>query len=150
MSIEDKIKLIPRELKSDGRGWFLKVITGKEDHLSPQVGEVYLVMAHPGQMRGGHYHRRTNEWFTVIQGTAVAVLIDPATGERIECRIGESNPITLFVPAGIAHVFQNPDSSQEAMLLIAYADQPYDPWDTIEFLMSESLREEDKDEQYLA
>lgn len=135
MSIEDKIRLIPRELKSDGRGWFLKVITGNEEHLSPQVGEIYLVMAHPGQMRGGHYHLRTNEWFTVIQGTAVAVIVDPVTGERLECRLDESNPVTLFVPSGIAHAFLNPEGNQNAMLLIAYADQFYDPLDTIHFVV---------------
>lgn len=135
MSIEDKIKLIPRELKSDGRGWFLKVITGNEEHLSSRVGEVYLVMAYPGQMRGGHYHRRTNEWFTVIQGTAVAVLMDPATGERLERRLDESNPITLFVPAGIAHAFRNPEGAPSAMLIVAYADQQYDLRDVVSFSM---------------
>ena len=28
MSLKDKIKVIPRRLVSDERGWFLKVITG--------------------------------------------------------------------------------------------------------------------------
>ena len=31
MMLIDKIKIIPRRLLFDDRGWFLKVITGKEE-----------------------------------------------------------------------------------------------------------------------
>lgn len=134
MSLEEKIRLIPRELKSDERGWFLKVITGHEDNLPAQTGEVYLTLAYPGQVRGNHFHLRANEWFTVIQGTAVAVVVDPTTGERLQWLLEGRDPVTLYVPAGVAHAFRNPKGAKSAMLLIAYADQPYDPGDTVPYL----------------
>lgn len=44
MTLRDKIQIIPRRLLVDDRGWFLKVITGKENGLPPYTGEVYLTM----------------------------------------------------------------------------------------------------------
>lgn len=135
MSLEEKIRLVPRELKSDERGWFLKVITGHEDNLPAQTGEVYLTLAYPGQVRGNHYHLRTNEWFTVVQGNAQVIILDPRTGNRQEWFLQAANPTSLYVPAGIAHAFINPKHSLEDLLLVAYADQQYDPEDTIPFVL---------------
>ena len=133
MGLNDKVKLIPRELKSDERGSFLKVITGNEENLPPRTGEVYVTMGDLGQVRGNHYHLQTSEWFTLIQGTAVAVVADPVTGERLQWTLDGRDPVTLYVPAGIAHAFKNPEGSHNPMLLIVYADQQYQPLDTVQF-----------------
>jgi len=135
MRLDEKVKLIPRELKSDERGWFLKVITGHEDNLPLRTGEVYLTMAYPGQVRGNHYHLRTNEWFTVIQGMAVAVAVDPVTRERLEWLLDGRAPVTLYVPAGVAHAFRSLGKNHEPMLLAAYTDRLYDPADTIPYFL---------------
>ena len=135
MRLDEKVKLIPRELKSDKRGWFLKVITGSEKNLPLRTGEVYLAKVYTGQVRGNHYHLKTNEWFTVFQGTAIVVVADPVTDERREWTLDSRDPMTLYVPAGIAHAFKNPEESRDSMLLIAYADQQYEPLDTIQFLV---------------
>ena len=84
MSRLNGIQLIRREYRRDDRGWLLKVLTGREDHLSSAVGEFYLVMAEPGEVRGNHYHERTSEWFTVVLGRARLLVLDPTTGERGE------------------------------------------------------------------
>jgi dTDP-4-dehydrorhamnose 3,5-epimerase-like enzyme len=133
MKLEEKVRLIPRKLISDERGWFLKVITGQEENLPLHTGEVYLTMAYPGQVRGNHYHMKTNEWFTVCQGTAVAVVYDPVSNERMEWILDCKEPITLFVSAGIAHAFQCIGKKGKPMLLIAYADRLYEPDDTIHY-----------------
>ncbi len=44
MSNIGKVKIIPRRLIADDRGWFLKVITGTEENIPSQTGEVYLTM----------------------------------------------------------------------------------------------------------
>src|SRR5207302_6514309 len=126
MNLFEQIKIIPRQLQPDVRGWFLKVIDGKEEHLPPQTGEVYLTLAEPGQVRGNHYHRRTAEWFTVVIGSAQLRLRDPATGETQELWLDAANPRTVYVPAGLAHAFKNPDTAAGQMLLIAYADRLYE------------------------
>jgi dTDP-4-dehydrorhamnose 3,5-epimerase-like enzyme len=131
LSLLDRIQFIQRKLLADERGWFLKVIEGNEENLPPYMGEVYLTMALPGQTRGGHYHRKAQEWFTVVQGSAIALLWDMATGESQEFSLSASEPLTIYVPPGIAHFFQNLGRPAEPMILVAYSDRPYDPADTI-------------------
>ena len=52
MSQIDKVKIIPRRLITDDRGWFLKAITGTEEDIPSHTGEVYLTMGKPGQAKG--------------------------------------------------------------------------------------------------
>lgn len=132
MSSLDAVKFIERDIISDHRGWLLKVLTGTEDHLGKLVGEIYLTEAIPGQARGNHFHLQTQEWFTVIKGKALLIIGDPTTSEQRKITLSSSEPKTVFIPAGISHVFINPDTASEPMLLIAYADRRYDPHDTIQ------------------
>lgn len=131
MSKIDQVKVIPRALVIDERGWFLKVIDGHEANLPNHTGEIYLTSALPGHVRGNHYHRETSEWFTIVQGTALLILGDPVTGERREIRLSVGAPQTIFVPAGIGHAFINQADAEVPFLLIAYADRLYDPNDTV-------------------
>ena len=131
MSLIDKVRLIPRRLIADERGWFLKVIDGKEADLPPRTGEVYLTYAIPGQARGNHYHPETAEWFTVVMGKALLIVEDLSEGTRAEWLLDAAEPRTVYVPAGLAHVFVSPAQATEPFLLLAYAENLYDPADTI-------------------
>jgi dTDP-4-dehydrorhamnose 3,5-epimerase-like enzyme len=133
MTLIDAVRFIPRRLISDERGWFLKVIDGHEEGIPPHTGEVYLTLAHPGQARGDHYHPETAEWFTVIDGRALLQVADPQTGARGEWWLDSAEPQTVFMPAGLAHVFVNPAEAERSFLLLAYAANRYDPADTIAF-----------------
>jgi dTDP-4-dehydrorhamnose 3,5-epimerase-like enzyme len=133
MSTLEQVVAIPRILRGDERGWLLKVMDGKEAHLSPAFGEIYMVMALPGQVRANHYHPKTSEWFTLVKGTAVIKLADPESSEQMEIYLRAIEPQTVFVPAGVAHAFKNPEDSSGEFLLVAYADRPYDPADTVAF-----------------
>jgi dTDP-4-dehydrorhamnose 3,5-epimerase-like enzyme len=136
MRLIDQLRFIPRRLLADERGWFLKVITGTEADIPPRTGEVYLTLAHPGQARGNHYHPRTAEWFTVIHGRALLQVADPHSGARAEWWLDAGEPQTVFMPAGLAHVFVNPAGAEAPFLLIAYAANAYDPADTIPLQVS--------------
>lgn len=131
MSLLAEVRFIPRKFRSDERGWLLKVIDGKESALPPYTGEVYLVSAVPGQARGNHFHPKTSEWFTLVIGKAQMVLADPVTGNQQNYFLNRDEPMTVYVPAGVAHVFKNPQEATETMLLVVYADQLYDPSDTV-------------------
>lgn len=131
MSLKDKIQLIDRNILFDDRGWFLKLLTGKEEHLPLHTGEIYMTMAKPGAWRANHYHPRTAEWFTVISGEAKVILEDINTKERLLLDLNGEQPKTLFVPAGIAHVFIN--SSDRDFFLVVYSENLYDPADTISY-----------------
>ena len=97
MSQIDKVRIIPRRLISDERGWFLKAITGTEEDIPSHTGEVYLTMGKPGQGKGGHYHPEAVEWFTVIEGEAVLQLEDIATHERRDIEMSLEKAITVFI-----------------------------------------------------
>jgi dTDP-4-dehydrorhamnose 3,5-epimerase-like enzyme len=131
MSLIDKIQIIPRKLIKDNRGWFLKVINGEENNLPKYTGEIYFTNAFPGQSRGGHYHLRAKEWFTLIKGMCDLYLEDIETGEKMVLSLSSNEPITVYVPSMIAHSFLN--KSNEEYLLMAYNDLLYDPSDTIPY-----------------
>lgn len=131
MRVLDRVAVIPRVFHGDGRGWLLKLMDGTEPTLSPVFGEIYMVMALPGHVRANHYHVKTSEWFTVVQGKAILKLADPESCEQREVFLEAAEPQTVFVPAGVAHAFKNPEDSGLELILIAYADRPYDPADTL-------------------
>ena len=131
MSQIDKARIIPRRLISDERGWFLKAITGTEEHIPSHTGEVYLTMGKPGQGKGGHYHPEAVEWFTVIEGEAVLQLEDIATHERRDIEMSLEKSITVFIPNNVAHIVKN--NSDKEFILLAYTDKLYDPKDTISY-----------------
>lgn len=131
MPLSDKIKIIPRKFISDSRGWFLKVIDGKEDNLPKHTGEIYFTNALPGQAKGGHYHLRATEWFTLITGICDLYLVDIESGEKMTISLSSSEPLTVYVPSRIAHNFVNTGAGE--YLLVAYSDVLYDPTDTIQY-----------------
>lgn len=131
MKLKDKIEIIRRKLIVDSRGYFLKVIDGKERGLPKHTGEIYITIAKPNESRGGHYHSIAYEWFTLIKGEATLVLEDVNTQERISIQLSEKDPKTIMVPPEVAHIFYN--SSSLEFILLAYCDSLFDPIDTIAF-----------------
>lgn len=131
MALKDRIKIIPRRLIKDERGWFLKAITGTEEQLPTHTGEVYLTMGKPGQTKGGHYHPKALEWFTLVSGKALLKLEDVQTHEKMQIEVCFDDAITVFVPNGIAHAWEN--AGTEDFILLAYTDLLYDPADTIAY-----------------
>lgn len=131
MSQIEKVRIIPRRLISDDRGWFLKAITGTEEAIPSHTGEVYLTMGKPGQAKGGHYHPEALEWFTVIEGEAILKLEDMDTHERRDIEMSLDKAISVFIPNNVAHVVVN--NSDKDFILLAYTDKLYDPKDTIPY-----------------
>lgn len=131
MSQIDKVKIIPRRLITDDRGWFLKAITGTEEDIPSHTGEVYLTMGKPGQAKGGHYHPEAVEWFTIIEGSAILKLEDMETHERRDIEMPFEKARTVFIPNNVAHIVVN--NSDKDFILLAYTDKLYDPADTIAY-----------------
>lgn len=129
----DKVKIIPRRLIADNRGWFLKAITGTEDKIPSHTGEVYLTMGKPNQAKGGHYHPKALEWFTLIEGCATLKLEDIETHERRDIEMSLDKAITVFIPNKVAHVVEN--NGDGNFILLAYTDKLYDPKDTIAYFI---------------
>lgn len=130
-TLSERAIIIPRKLIVDERGWFFKAITGTEDNIPPHTGEVYLTMGKQGQSKGGHYHSKAVEWFTVIAGNAILKLEDIITHERLNIEMSLEKAISVFIPNNVAHVVVN--NSDSDFILLAYTDQLYDPKDTIPY-----------------
>lgn len=133
-TLKNKIKIIPRRLIKDERGWFFKAITGTEENIPNHTGEVYLTMGLPGEIKGGHYHPKAIEWFTVIEGNAILRLEDIMTHERLEIPMSLEEAKSVFVPNNIAHEFINTGINN--FIVLAYTDKLYDPSDTIAYKLS--------------
>lgn len=129
MELRDKIEIINRNLIKDSRGYFLKIMTGTEKGLPNYTGEVYLTMSIPKESKGGHYHLKANEWFTLIKGECSMILEDINTKDRLEMKLNANYPQTIYVPKEIAHIFIN--NAQEDFILLAYTDVLYEPEDTL-------------------
>lgn len=131
MSQIDKVRIIPRRLIADDRGWFLKAITGTEEDIPSHTGEVYLTMGKPGQAKGSHYHPEAVEWFTIIEGSAILKLEDMETHERRDIEMPFEKAQTVFIPNNVAHIVVN--NSDKNFILLAYTDKLYNPADTIAY-----------------
>lgn len=129
--LTDKIKVIPRELLKDGRGWFLKIITGKEEKLPQHTGEIYFTSGTNNQVKGQHYHIVAQEWFTLISGKAELKLEDINSKEQISIMLDSSEPVTVYIPPYVAHAIYN--RSELPFILCAYTDVLYTPSDTIPY-----------------
>lgn len=131
MALKDKIRIIPRKLIKDDRGWFYKAITGTEEDIPDHTGEVYLTYGKPGYVRGGHYHPLAKEWFTVIEGKAILKLVDIKTKEESEIQMQLCDAISVYVPNNIAHGFVSDGDCD--FIVLAYTDRLYDSSDTIKY-----------------
>jgi UDP-2-acetamido-2,6-beta-L-arabino-hexul-4-ose reductase len=130
--ITNEIIRIPRKRIIDIRGFFLKIIDGNEPG-NPFHAEVYVTSAKPGESKGGHYHRIANEWFTLVKGEALLIIVNVDTLERKEIDLKDQQPETIFIPPGYAHSFKN--VGDEDYILVAFTDVLYKPEDTILFDM---------------
>lgn len=137
MSLKNKILIYNRKKIEDHRGWFLKVIDGKETNLPMHTGEVYITVATPNQSKGGHYHPVANEWFTMIKGECLVELVDMDSKETLNIILSESDPKTIYIPSNVAHNFIN--TSDREFILLAYSDQLFDPADTILYQFNSTL-----------
>lgn len=108
----------------DDRGWLLKLLMRQHIETGREFGEIYLTAAHRGQVKGNHYHERAREWFCVIEGRATLSLRVMATGEEVTIELDADHPEVIEVAPGVAHAFKN--SHAPLMVLLAYADDPYD------------------------
>lgn len=130
MVLKEKITIINRKKLGDSRGWFLKVIDGKEEGLPEYTGEIYLTHASGiNQVRGNHYHLKATEWFTLVEGHAKLKLKDMHTEELYSIILSADIPQTIVIPPFVAHAFVN--TKEDPFLLLAYTDELYNPEDTI-------------------
>ena len=114
---------------SDERGYFLKTLMTDKFDINFDELEIYVTNAKPGQSKGGHFHEKAREWFTLLKGKCTLVLKDVNTLIVTKIELDENTPKTIFVPPFVAHEFYN--TGNEDFLLLAATDQVFRKQDTI-------------------
>jgi dTDP-4-dehydrorhamnose 3,5-epimerase-like enzyme len=108
----------------DERGVFMKPVAHSfVGERKASFGEVYVIQAPPGCVRGSHLHRESIEWFCVISGRALLVL--ERDGIRDEIVLDGDFPRTVEIPPGVAHAIKG--IGADPMTLVVYWDRAYDP-----------------------
>ena len=127
------VTVIPLRALPDERGSFLKILMRGQLPAPAIFGEIYLTTAHRGAMKGRHFHAHSTEWFCLLGGRSRVWLrsLQPSAGPVHVLDLSAERPCLVVVPPHIAHGFENP--ADEPMVLLAYADRPYDPADTDTF-----------------
>ncbi|MGA2192539.1 MAG: cupin domain-containing protein [Nitrospirota bacterium] len=83
---------------------------------------VHVVAISPGQVRGNHYHEKTNETLLVFSGRGVFYWED---GSGISERVIDREPTLIRIPPGVRHAFRN--IGDDTVYLLAVRDGEFDP-----------------------
>ena len=100
-----ELKVIP-----DERGRLMEILRSDED-IFMKFGQLYMTTAHPGVVKGWHYHKKQVDNFAVLKGMIKLVLYDgregsATRGEVNEFFLGEHNPQLVQIPALVLHGFK--------------------------------------------
>jgi dTDP-4-dehydrorhamnose 3,5-epimerase len=98
------------EKHCDDRGYFLEVLKHGETTFC-DVKQTSYAETYPGVVKAFHWHKeQTDVWFPV-KGELQVVLYDlredsPTQRETQVVYAGESNPVMIYIPPGVAHGYR--------------------------------------------
>jgi len=125
------VEILPARRRSDDRGWLQVALTSSQLPPDQRFGELYAVHSNQAEVRrGDHFHRKADEWFCVVAGSARLELKDPTTGDNRSILLSEVEPCTVRVPAGLAHCLVS--TSGNGMTALAWSTAEHDEQDVIQ------------------
>lgn len=108
----------PIKRYEDHRGAFVEVLKTKDS------GQFSYFTAHPGVVRGGHYHHTKTEKFLVIKGSACFRFRNIVTSEYYELCTEGATPVIVETVPGWTHDIVNVGSDE--MLVMLWANEIFD------------------------
>ena len=117
------------------RGYLREVIRADEDLLR-QFGQLTVTKTHPGVIKAFHWHKKQDDVWYIADGMARIVMYDqregsPTHGETQVVVAGEDNPLSVLIPAGVAHGYQV--LGNKPVILFYAVTHPYDAADPDEY-----------------
>ncbi len=109
-------KLIPN---ADRRGTLVEAFK------LPNDGQVFYVLAAPGETRGNHYHLRKTEHFIVIHGQAEIQSKDRETGNIMKVELSGDSPMVVSIHPNNTHNFY----SEDGAIFLVWCDEQFDESD---------------------
>ena len=110
------LRLIP-----DERGWLMEI--RRETALPRPTRQTNVSFSRVGVIRGLHHHKRQDDLFCCLRGTARVVVLDRETGEAFTEDIGDDNPVALYIPGRHAHGFE----ALTDLVFCYHVTEEYDP-----------------------
>ena len=83
---------------------------------------VHVVSIYPGQVRGNHYHEKTNEFLYIFAGNGEFIWEEDG---GLKSHIVHGTPTVITIPPGIKHAFRN--LGEDIVYLLAVRDGEFDP-----------------------
>ena len=108
--------------KDPKTGWSAYPFISGVDKSNMDIAGIHVVAILPGQVRGNHLHKDTNELLFFFSGKGVFYWEED--GELVE-RALDGGQALIRIPAGIKHAFKN--SGEEVVYLLAVRDGAFDP-----------------------
>ncbi len=114
---------------SDDRGFFMEILRD-DDELLARFGQASLSMSYPGVIKAFHYHERQDDLWFFPAGNAQVVLHDlregsATKGETNVFYMGETNPMLLVIPKGVAHGYRV--LGPTPVIITYFTTESYDP-----------------------
>jgi len=106
------------DMHIDNRGSFSELIK------SPNHGQVSVNIAHPGIVKGNHYHQSKNEKFITVSGTCSIKFRKIGTDKVIEYIVSGEKLEVVDIPTGYAHSITN--IGQSDSVTIMWANEKFD------------------------
>lgn len=113
----------------DERGFFEEIVRDDENIVS-NFGQLSASKTNPGVIKAFHYHEKQDDIWFFPSGNARVVLHDlredsETNGITETFLMGEDNPSSLMIPAGVAHGYQV--LGEEPVVITYLTTKSYDP-----------------------
>ena len=106
-------------VQKDRRGYLME--------FANEPGQIFVARSRPGALRGGHYHLRKFEKFTVLEGQGLLSVRKRGTNVIREHWLTGDRPEIVEVVPGEVHSITNEGAGD--MLLIAWSSEVFNPQD---------------------
>jgi len=123
MALLDGMVRFPLRRFEDERGWLMEI--RRETALPRPTRQTNVSFSRVGVIRGLHHHKRQDDLFCCLRGTARVVVLDRETGEAFTEDIGDDNPVALYIPGRHAHGFE----ALTDLVFCYHVTEEYDPAD---------------------
>lgn len=109
----------PLPMHTDARGSFTEFLR------SPERGQVSVNVAHPGIVKGNHWHDTKVEKFLVVHGQALIRFRRVGAQDVYEYRVSGEKLEVVDIPAGYTHSIANVGADD--LVTVMWASEPFDP-----------------------
>ena len=125
------VRLFDLTVFADERGSFCEAFKASRVGPGPWV-QWNVSRSRGGVVRGLHLHRRQNDYWHIVSGSATAALVDrrtdsPTFGRSLCVPLCGDRPQTLLIPPGVLHGFR----ADNDVVLMYLLDREYDPADEL-------------------